>query len=122
MSPHFLFRIERDSRPADSATARRINEFELATRLSYFLWSSTPDDKLLGLARERKLSKPSILNAEVVRMLRDPKSRALVENFAGQWLELRNLDSVKPDPDRFPNSMNRCATPCARRRACFSKP
>ena len=102
VSPHFLFRIERDSRPADSATARRINEFELATRLSYFLWSSTPDDKLLGLARERKLSKPSILNAEVVRMLRDPKSRALVENFAGQWLELRNLDSVKPDPDRFP--------------------
>lgn len=103
VSPQFLFRIEADPNPNDPASAHRLNEFELASRLSYFLWSSMPDQELFQQARERKLRKAEVLEAEVRRMLLDPKSAALVDNFAGQWLELRNLDSVKPDPDRFPN-------------------
>ena len=99
VSPHFLFRVERD--PA-AAGPHRINEFELATRLSYFLWSSMPDEELFRLAARRRLSNTSVLEAQIRRMLRDPKSQALVENFGGQWLQLRNLDSIKPDPDRFP--------------------
>ena len=98
VSPHFLFRIESDPKPA----AHLLNDFELATRLSYFLWSSMPDEALFHAAAEHKLHKPDVLAAEVKRMLADPKSARLVENFAGQWLELRNLDSVKPDPQRFP--------------------
>jgi len=103
VSPHFLFRIETDPDPNSSASSHRLDDYELASRLSYFLWSSMPDDKLFRLATERKLHKPDVIEAEVRRMLLDPKSVALVDNFAGQWLELRNLDSVKPDPDRFPN-------------------
>ena len=92
VSPNFLFRIERD--PAD--------QLELASRLSYFLWSSMPDDELLRLAEARQLNQPATLHAQVHRMLADWKSRALVDNFAGQWLQLRNLDSITPDPARFP--------------------
>jgi mono/diheme cytochrome c family protein len=103
VSPHFLFRIEHDSDANNPAVAHRVADFDLASRLSYFLWSSMPDEELFRLAGERKLRKPDVVAAEVRRMLLDPKSVALVDNFAGQWLELRNLDSVKPDPDRFPN-------------------
>ncbi len=103
VSPHFLFRIENDRDPNNSTTSHRLDDYELASRLSYFLWSSMPDDELFLLAGERKLHSPEVLTAQVRRMLSDPKSVALVDNFAGQWLELRNLDSVKPDPDRFPN-------------------
>jgi len=71
--------------------------------LSYFLWSSMPDDQLLAVAESGRLRKPSVLKAQVMRMIRDPKAEALAENFAGQWLQLRNLDEAKPDPDRFPN-------------------
>jgi mono/diheme cytochrome c family protein len=108
VSPHFLFRIEQN---AGASTARGqavdpqiqpISQHELASRLSYFLWSSMPDDELLQLADQRKLRRPEVLTAQVQRMLKDPKSEALVENFAGQWLELRRLESVKPDRDRFP--------------------
>jgi hypothetical protein len=99
VSPHFLFRMERDP---DPKTAHHLTDFELASRLSYFLWSSMPDAELLRLAGQNQLSQPAILTAQVKRMLADPKSSALVENFAGQWLELRNLNSVKPDPDKFP--------------------
>ncbi|MBI3694515.1 MAG: DUF1592 domain-containing protein, partial [Acidobacteria bacterium] len=102
VSPHFLFRIERDPLPTDPAAAHRISEFELASRLSYFLWSSMPDEELFRAARDQRLRKPVVLEAQVRRMLAGPKSRAIVENFAGQWLELRNLDTVKPDKDRFP--------------------
>jgi len=102
VSPHFLFRIESDPDPNNPAASHHLDDYELASRLSYFLWSSMPDDKLLRLASEHKLHKPDVIEAEVRRMLLDPKSVALVDNFAGQWLELRNLDSVKPDPDRFP--------------------
>ena len=100
VSPNFIYRIERD--PKDPNAVHQINDFELASRLSYFLWSSMPDETLLNLASDHQLSKPEVLNEQVKRMLTDKKSVALVDNFAGQWLELRNLDSVHPDPDQFP--------------------
>ncbi len=102
VSPHFLFRIEQDRKPATANAMQPIGQHELASRLSYFLWSSMPDEELLRLADERKLRLPEVLSAQVQRMLKDSKSQALVENFAGQWLELRRLESVKPDRDRFP--------------------
>jgi hypothetical protein len=101
ISPNFLYRIERDPDPTDAARIHRITDFELATRLSYFLWSTLPDEELLDIAERGQLHEPAVLDAQVNRMLQDRRAAALVENFAGQWLELRNLDSVKPDPDRF---------------------
>lgn len=101
VSPHFLFRIERDPNPNDPAKVHKISDIELASRLSYFLWSSMPDEELLSLAEAGKLRAPGALQAQVNRMLADPKSAALADNFAGQWLETRNLDSVKPDPVKF---------------------
>jgi len=105
VSPHFLFRIEQDrgsAKAANGDAARPIGQHELASRLSYFIWSSMPDEELMGLADQQKLRQPAVLAAQVRRMLKDPKSRALVENFGGQWLELRKLESVKPDRQRFP--------------------
>jgi hypothetical protein len=105
VSPHFLFRIERDqaSAPATGMQATHpLSPYELASRLSYFLWSSMPDEELLRAADQGTLSQPAVLDAQVRRMLADGKSRALVENFGGQWLELRKLESVKPDRQRFP--------------------
>ncbi len=101
-SPHFLFRIERDPATADPAKPHPVSSLELASRLSYFLWSSMPDDELLRLAETGRLRTPAVLHAQIQRMLQDPKAAAFAENFAGQWLETRNLDSVKPDPQRFP--------------------
>lgn len=102
VSPHFLFRIERDPNPLDATKIHQISELELASRLSYFLWSSMPDDELLTLAETGKLRTPGTLTAQIKRMLADEKSAALADNFAGQWLETRNLDVVKPDPQKFP--------------------
>ncbi len=102
VSPHFLFRIERDLAPTDPMKIHKISDLELASRLSYFLWSSMPDDELLGLAEAGKLRAPGVLDAQVKRMLADEKAAALADNFAGQWLETRNLDVVKPDPQKFP--------------------
>ena len=102
VSPHFLFRIERDPDPTDPAKVHQISDIELASRLSYFLWSSMPDDELLGLAEAGKLRAPGVLEGQVKRMLADERSAALADNFAGQWLETRNLDSLKPDPQKFP--------------------
>jgi mono/diheme cytochrome c family protein len=102
VSPHFLFHIERDLHPGDPARSHRISDIELASRLSYFLWNSMPDDELLDLAERKRLSVPAVLDAQVKRMLADPKASALAENFAGQWLEIRNLHSIKPDPEKFP--------------------
>ena len=102
VSPNFIYRIEHDPRPGDIAAVHPVSDFELASRLSYFLWSSMPDETLLNLASEHQLAKPEVLNAQVKRMLQDKKSVALVDNFAGQWLELRNLDSIHPDPEMFP--------------------
>ena len=101
VSPHFLFRIEGDRKTAGVDAAHPISEQEMASRLSYFLWSSMPDEELMGLADRRQLRKPAVLAAQVRRMLKNPKSSALVENFGGQWLELRRLESVKPDRERF---------------------
>lgn len=100
--PEFLFRIERD--PADVApgVAYRVSDLELASRLSFFVWSSIPDDELLDLAERDKLRDSETLQQQVRRMLADSRSKALVEDFAGQWLSLRNLNSVKPDPLVFP--------------------
>jgi len=102
VSPNFLFRIEHDANPTDATQAHPISEIELASRLSYFLWSSMPDDELLGLAESGKLRAPGNLRREIARMLADPRSLALASNFAGQWLETRNLDVVEPDPKKFP--------------------
>jgi hypothetical protein len=99
VSPHFLFRVERD--PAGGGD-HRISDYELASRLSYFLWSSMPDAGLFRLAKEGRLHHPAVLAQQVARMLKDPKSDALADNFGGQWLETRNLDSLHPDPDKFP--------------------
>jgi hypothetical protein len=103
VSPHFLFRVENDAKSRNSASIRPVLDTELASRLSYFLWSSMPDDELLDLAEAGKLRVPAVLDAQVKRMLADPKAAALADNFAGQWLEVRNLDSVKPDPQKFPD-------------------
>ena len=97
VDPEFLFRIESDPAGVDPGTAYRISDLELASRLSFFLWSSIPDDELLGLAERGELSDPGVLDRQVRRMLADPRSRALVENFAGQWLQLRKLRNVVPD-------------------------
>jgi mono/diheme cytochrome c family protein len=102
-SPRFAFRIERD--PAGSApnSVHSVNAVELASRLSFFLWSSIPDEPLLRAAEQGTLSQPAVLEREVRRMLADPRSEALVTNFAGQWLHLRNVRSVQPNSDEFPD-------------------
>jgi mono/diheme cytochrome c family protein len=102
VSPHFLFHVERDDVPVESGRVHRVSDVELASRLSYFLWSSMPDDELLNAALHGQLATNAGLDKQVKRMLRDPKAFALAENFAGQWLEIRNLASIKPDPDKFP--------------------
>jgi mono/diheme cytochrome c family protein len=99
MSPNFLFRIEQDP-PGD--TTHRISDPELASRLSYFLWSSMPDDELLALAENNTLHQPEVLHAQMKRMLADPRARSIASNFGGQWLETRNLQFQKPDPKMFP--------------------
>lgn len=99
VSPQFLFRVEKDS---GAAGARRVNDLELASRLSYFLWASMPDEELLRTAKENRLHLPDVLNKQVRRMMADAKARNLVDNFAAQWLQLRSLGRTKPDPVRFP--------------------
>jgi len=101
VSPDFLFRIERSA--TSSGVPQPITDYELASRLSYFLWSSMPDSELMNRAAEGSLRKPEVLRAEVKRMLSDPKSNALADNFAGEWLEVRRLESITPDRDRFPD-------------------
>ena len=103
VSPHFLFRIERDPDSGDLGLPHQINQHELAVRLSYFLWSSMPDEELFQAAESSELSEPEQLERQIRRILADPKSAALVENFGGQWLQLRNLEGITPDPDRFPD-------------------
>lgn len=98
VSPQFLFRIERDPKGKFGP----ISDIELASRLSYFLWSSAPDEELLAAAEAKRLRKPGVLDQQVTRMLADPRSQALAENFAGQWLEIRGLAAQKPDVEKFP--------------------
>ena len=102
VSPNFLFRIERDPKPGPRGDmVHAISPFELASRLSYFLWSSMPDEQLLRCAEQNTLRDPRVLESQVRRMLRDAKAKALVENFGGQWLQFRAIDSARPDPARF---------------------
>lgn len=101
LSPSFLFRPEIDADP-ESPDSRPLNDFELASRMSYFIWSSMPDDELLDAAAEGLLQDPAEVEAQTRRMLRDPRSVALVDNFAGQWLYVRDIPNAFPDIGRFP--------------------
>jgi len=101
VSPDFLFRIEKTS--VSDTGPRRLTDYELASRLSYFLWSSMPDEGLMNRAADGSLKNADVLRAEVKRMLADPKSRALFDNFASEWLEVRRLESLNPDRDSFPD-------------------
>jgi hypothetical protein len=103
VSPEFLFRAEVDPPGAASGTVYKISDVELASRLSFFLWSSIPDDQLLAVAESGRLSDPSVLQGQVKRMLADPRSQALVKNFSGQWLFLRNIARISPDTTTFTN-------------------
>jgi hypothetical protein len=102
-SPRFLFRIELDDFGDAPGEVRDLDQFELATRLSYMLWSSMPDDRLFELATDGRLSDSTVLASEVERMLADDKAEALLDNFVSQWLQLRSLNQIKPDPQRFPS-------------------
>lgn len=103
VSPEFLFRVEHDPAGIPANTVYRVSDLELASRLSFFLWSSIPDDQLLDVAVGGTLHQPAVLERQVRRMLADPRSRSLVNNFASQWLHLRNLDSITPDMRLFPD-------------------
>ncbi len=102
LSPHFLFRVELDPPGFAAGQVRALDDFELGSRLSYFLWSSMPDEELFRLAQQGRLHEDGVLEAQARRMLKDPKSRALVDNFAAQWLQLRSLRTATRDPARFP--------------------
>lgn len=103
VSPNFLFRVEQDRAPTASRAAYRVSDLELASRLSFFLWSSIPDDDLIGAAVAGTLHQPAVLERQVKRMLADSRSQALVNNFAAQWLHLRKLDEITPDMRLFPD-------------------
>jgi hypothetical protein len=102
-SPKFVFRAERDPAALAPGTVYRVSDVELASRLSFFLWSSIPDDELMAEASAGRLKDPSVLQRQTRRMLADPKAEALVSNFAGQWLHLRNLRNAQPHADDFPD-------------------
>jgi mono/diheme cytochrome c family protein len=104
-SPSFLFRLEATA-PADAEDVYVVDDLALATRLSFFLWSSIPDDVLLDVAERGELRDPGVLEAQVRRMLADPRAHALAENFAGQWLHVRNLRNIAPNSDEFPDFDN----------------
>ena len=94
VSPEFLVRIESDPGDSGNGMPYQISDIELASRLSFFLWSSIPDKELLALAEQNKLSEPAGLEKQIARMIADPRSKALTQNFAGQWLQLRNLATI----------------------------
>lgn len=102
VSPHFLFRIEEEKALEDPEHEYRVNNYEYASRLSYFLWSSMPDDELMACAQDGTIWHPRTLRDQVRRMLRDPRAASLAESFGGQWLEIRNLAVADPDPEKFP--------------------
>jgi mono/diheme cytochrome c family protein len=101
--PSFLFRVEQDAANVAQNAVYRVSDLELASRLSFFLWSSLPDEELLDVAERGHLNDPTVLDGQVRRMLADRRAAALVDNFAGQWLLLRNLRNLKPTPDVFPD-------------------
>jgi hypothetical protein len=103
VNPQFLFRVERDPPGLAAKTAYRVSDLDLASRLSFFLWSSIPDDELLDIAARNELHKPAVFEHQVRRLLADGRSRTLATSFAAQWLHLRNLDSITPDLRLFPD-------------------
>ena len=103
ISREFLFRVERDPPNVAPKTPYRVSDLELASRLSFFLWSSIPDDELLSVAEQGRLREPAVLAQQTRRMLADLRALSLVSNFSGQWLHLRNLDSITPDGRLFPD-------------------
>ena len=103
VSPQFLFRIEQEPANVAPGTAYRVSDLELASRLSFFLWSSIPDDELLDAAVGGQLKKPAVLERQVARMLADPRSESMVTNFAAQWLYLRDIEAKQPDELLFPD-------------------
>lgn len=100
-SPHFLYLVEAAPRPGAPGRPRKLDGYQLASRLSYFLWSSMPDETLFGLAASGKLHDPAVLRRQVDRMLKDPRSRSLIKNFAGQWLDLRKIGVNPPIAHRY---------------------
>lgn len=107
MSPRFVFQLEREPEHLPPGATFRLTDLELATRLSFFLWSSLPDDELIALAGEDRLAEADVLDGQIVRMLRDPRARALVDNFASQWLSLRELDAALPQDPDFDTNLRR---------------
>ena len=103
-SPQFIYRIEEEPIAVPAGQPYRISDIDLASRLSFFLWSSAPDAELLKVAAQGQLKNPAVLEQQVRRMLKSPRAEALAENFAGQWLNLRGLDVTTPLP---PNSYDR---------------
>src|SRR6185295_8838653 len=103
VTPEFLFKIEQDPPDVGPDKAYALNDIELASRLSFFLWSSIPDDELLDVATAGKLRMPGVIEHQVRRMLADKRAEALVNSFAEQWLYLRNLASIIPDSRLFPD-------------------
>jgi hypothetical protein len=101
VSPSFLLRVEQTPAGIAPGSNHTVNDIDLASRLSFFLWSSIPDEELLKLAEQGRLRDSRVISAQLKRMLADPKARALVDNFAGQWLQLRNVADWKPDPEKF---------------------
>jgi hypothetical protein len=106
VSPHFLFRIEVDPEPTNPDKVRTLNDHELAVRLSYFLWSSMPDEELFSLAEKGTLRQPAVLEKQIRSMVQDPRAAAMVKSFAGQWLQLRSLERITPDAKAFPDFDN----------------
>ena len=122
VNPNFLFRIERDPPGAASGTVYNLSNLELASRLAFFVWSSIPDDELLDLAERGELSRPDVVESQVRRLLKDPRSNNLATNFGGQWLHLRNLDSITPTFACFPTSTTTSARRfAARPNSCSRK-
>jgi hypothetical protein len=119
VSPHFLFLVEQDPAGSVPGSVHPISDLELASRLSLFLWSSIPDDTLLRVAEQRHLHDPATLDAQVTRMLADPRAAALTQNFAGQWLYLRNLDQQRPDIAVFPKFDTRLRSAMAQETEMF---
>ncbi|MEO8096348.1 MAG: DUF1592 domain-containing protein [Acidobacteriota bacterium] len=120
-SPKFLYRAEYAPPSAQPGTINRISDLELASRLSFFLWSSTPDEALLTAAEQGRLKDPAVLQQQVRRMLANPRSKALVDNFAFEWLKLRDVDKIDPDVILFPNFDNGLRTAFRREAELFLK-
>src|SRR5262249_26406780 len=102
-SPHFIFRLEKEPPTAAPGSTYRVADVDLASRLSFFLWGTLPDQELLTLAEQNKLSAPGAIEKQAKRMLADPRSEALGTRFAAQWLRLQDIDKVHPDPNNYPN-------------------